>query len=56
MLNGKAREMGFGNLQKVSLAAARKKAIDARLMLSEGRDPLDHRREKEQRRACRKAS
>jgi integrase len=49
MLNGKAREMGFGSLKKVSLAAARKKAIDARLMLSEGQDPLAHRREKEER-------
>jgi integrase len=49
MPNGKAREMGFGSLKKVSLAAARKKAIDARLMLSEGQDPLAHRREKEER-------
>jgi integrase len=52
MLNGKSREMGFGSLQKVSLAAARKKAIDGRLMLSEGRDPLEHRREKEERQAA----
>jgi integrase len=52
MLNGKAREMGFGSLQKVSLAATRKKAIDVRLMLSEGRDPLEHRREGEKRRAA----
>jgi integrase len=52
MLNGKAREMGFGSLKKVSLAAARKKAIDARLMLSEGQDPLAHRREKEERRTA----
>jgi hypothetical protein len=49
MLDGKAREMGFGGLQKVGLAEARKKAIDARLMLSEGRDPLKHRRESEER-------
>ena len=52
MLNGKAREMGFGSLKKASLAAARKKAIDARLMLSEGQDPLAHRREREERRTA----
>ncbi len=39
MLNGNAREMGFGGLTKVGLADARKKATDARLLLSEGRDP-----------------
>ncbi|MGA2816147.1 MAG: Arm DNA-binding domain-containing protein, partial [Xanthobacteraceae bacterium] len=37
MLKGKPREMGFGGLNKVSLADARKKAGDARLLLSEGR-------------------
>ena len=43
MLNGKAREMGFGSLHKVGLADARKKASDARLLLSEGQDPLTQR-------------
>lgn len=43
---------GFDSLKKVSLAAARKKAIDARPMLSEGQDPLAHRREKEERRTA----
>jgi hypothetical protein len=52
MLDGKAREMGFGSLKKVSLAAARKKAIDARLMLSEGQDPLAHRQDKQARRVA----
>jgi integrase len=52
MLDGKAREMGLGGLQKVGLADARKKAIDARLMLSEGQDPLEHRRESEEREAA----
>ncbi len=52
MLDGKAREMGFGGLQKVGLGEARKKAIDARLMLSEGRDPLEHRRESEERQSA----
>jgi integrase len=40
MLDGKAREMGLGGLTKVSLAEARKKAVDARLLLSERKDPL----------------
>lgn len=43
MLKGNAREMGLGGLTKVSLADARKKAIDARRLLGEGRDPLAHR-------------
>jgi integrase len=43
MLNGRAREMGFGGLHKVGLADARKKASDARLLLSEGQDPLTQR-------------
>jgi integrase len=52
MLNGKAREMGFGGLHEVSLADARKKAADARLLLSEGQDPLTQRRLNEKRRAA----
>jgi Arm DNA-binding domain len=51
MLNGKAREMGLGGLAKVGLADARKKATDARLLLSDGRDPITHRQEEETRRA-----
>ena len=38
--------MGFRGLHKVGLAAARKKAADARLLLSEGRDPIEYRRSK----------
>jgi integrase len=52
MLNGKAREMGFGSFTKVGLADARKKAIDARRLLSEGHDPLVHREEEEKQRAA----
>lgn len=52
MLNGKAREMGFGSFTKVGLADARKKAIDARRLLSEGRDPLVQREEEEKQRAA----
>jgi hypothetical protein len=49
-LRGKPREMGLGGLTKVTLADARKKAADARLLLSDGRDPLGLRQEKEARR------
>ncbi len=52
MLNGKAREMGLGGLAKVGLPDARKKATDARLLLSDGRDPITHRQEEETRRAA----
>jgi integrase len=52
MLNGRAREMGFGSFTKVGLADARKKAIDARRLLSEGRDPLVQREEEEKQRAA----
>jgi integrase len=52
MLNGKAREMGFGGLTKVSLADARKRAIEARSLLGEGRDPLAHREDESQQRVA----
>ncbi len=42
-LHGRAREMGLGGLHKVSLADARRKANDARLLLTEGQDPLTQR-------------
>jgi integrase len=50
-LRGKPREMGLGGLTKVTLADARKKAADARLLLSDGRDPLDLRQEEAAKRA-----
>ena len=50
-LNGAAHEMGFGGLNKVSLADARKKASDARLLLSEGLNPLTHKQDRELARA-----
>lgn len=49
-LRGKPREMGLGGLTKVTLADARKKAADARLLLSDGRDPLDLRQEEDDKR------
>jgi integrase len=41
-LNGKAVWMGLGSYPIVALAQARRKATDARVMLSDGRDPLQH--------------
>jgi integrase len=40
MRHGKAREMGLGALHTVSLAEAREKARQCRVMLLEGKDPL----------------
>lgn len=50
MLNGNAREMGLGPLHTVGLAEARERARAARLMLLDGVDPLDTRREDKHRR------
>ncbi len=44
MLNGKAREMGLGPIELVSLAEARQKAIAGRKLLLDGIDPLDQRK------------
>jgi Arm DNA-binding domain len=47
MLNSRQHEMGFRGLNKVSLADARKRASDGRLLLSEGRNPLVHKQDLE---------
>jgi integrase len=52
MLNGRPREMGFGSFTKVSLADARKKATDARVLLGEGHDPIEHREQEDRQRAA----
>jgi Arm DNA-binding domain len=49
-LRGKPREMGLGGLTKVTLADARRKAADARLLLSDGGDPLSLRKEEQAKR------
>src|SRR5262245_37176862 len=41
--NGKARDMGLGSLERVSLAEAREKAEGARKLHAAGRDPLEER-------------
>lgn len=43
--SGRARAMGLGPLDLVSLAEAREKARDARRLIGEGRDPLDVKRD-----------
>ena len=50
MLKGTPREMGFGSYTKVSLTDARRKAGDARLLLSDGHDPLARRQEEQRQR------
>src|SRR5262245_54244705 len=50
MRRGAAREMGLGGFTKVSLADARKKAVDLRLQLSNGLDPLAHRQDEQAKR------
>jgi len=44
MLRGRARAMGLGPVDLVSLAEAREQARDARKLLLEGSDPIEHRR------------
>lgn len=53
--NGKTREMGLGSVLVVGLADARRKAADARKLLSEGIDPLDAKKTKKQEQALNKA-
>lgn len=44
MLEGRAREMGLGGLSKLSLADARRKAAEHRLLLVDKTDPIDKRK------------
>jgi integrase len=43
MRQGRSHEMSFGNARDVTLAEAREKAAEARRLLAQGIDPLDHR-------------
>src|SRR5262245_16134759 len=45
MLNGRARAMGLGPLELVSLADARERARAGRRLLLDGKDPIDARKE-----------
>lgn len=43
-LNGRRRDLGLGAFPEVTLANAREKALDARRLIADGRDPLSERR------------
>src|SRR6201987_2102500 len=44
MLDGRAREMGLGPLNVISLAEARKRAAECRKLRLDGMDPIETRR------------
>ena len=44
MINRKAKEIGLGRYPELSLADARKKHFEARILIAEGKDPLAERR------------
>ena len=44
MSNGKARGMGLGPVDAVTLAEARQAALEARKLLLAGMDPIEHKR------------
>lgn len=46
MIAGRAHEMGLGPVSTVSLAEARREALECRKLLRDGRDPLQVRRER----------
>jgi hypothetical protein len=46
MLDGRARSMGLGSLELVSLAEARDRAVAARKLLLDGVDPIEARNAK----------
>ena len=47
MINRKAKEIGLGRYPELSLADARKKHFEARILIAEGKDPLTERRKAE---------
>lgn len=55
MLDGKARWMGLGSVQDVTLAEARGKATEARKLVKQGLDPIDQRNEQKMARLLEKA-
>lgn len=55
MKDRKAREMGLGSLNAVTLAQAREKAFEFRRMLAEGQDPLESKAEMKRARALESA-
>lgn len=55
-LNGKARAMGLGDVEDVSLAAAREAAGRCRALVRQGIDPIDQRRSERQKVATSRAT
>lgn len=55
MLDGKARWMGLGSVQDVTLAEARVKATEARKLVKQGLDPIDQRNKEKLTRLLEKA-
>ena len=47
MMKRKAKEIGLGPYPELSLADARKKHFEARILVAEGKDPLTERRKAE---------
>ena len=45
MLKGKAREMGLGACDVVSLKDAREKVFEAKRLIDQGIDPIEHRKQ-----------
>jgi len=52
-LNGKRREMGIGSLAGISAKEARRRAVDARALVHDKIDPLEHRKQQIQAAAAR---
>ncbi|WP_246792004.1 Arm DNA-binding domain-containing protein [Burkholderia perseverans] len=52
MLAGRSREMGLGALSVLSLAAARKEAVECRALVKQGIDPIENRRRVQTERAA----
>ena len=44
MMNRKAKEIGLGRYPELSLADARKKHLEARILIADGKDPPAERR------------
>ncbi len=56
MLAGRARKMGLGSFDTFGLAEARQRAAEARKLLADGKDPIEHRlTERETHRAAERA-
>ena len=46
MMGGKSRKMGLGPIHTIPITLARKRAAEARLLVYDGIDPINHRKMK----------